>query len=86
MNTLKQFFFFDEYITPKILKFLFWISVVVILFINIPLFIASFSAYGAGFFAGLTTLISMVLQIIGAKVLAELTLVLFRIEQNTRNK
>jgi len=73
-------------LTPKVLKFLFWISVVVILFVNIPLSIAAFSGYTGGFFEGVMALISMILQIIGAKVLAELTLVLFRIEQNTRNK
>lgn len=86
-DLLKSFFSFDEFITPKIIKAIFWLSVAGIVVGGL---LQTFSAvsYAYGFFGSVTAFLmgiaGIILGIVGAKVTSELIMVMFKIAENTK--
>ena len=84
---LSQFFSFDEFITPKIIKIIFWLAVIGIVIAGIGQTYYALN-YSHGFFSGLMSFVmgvgGILLSIVGAKITCELTLLLFKIAENTR--
>ncbi|MCW2294680.1 MULTISPECIES: DUF4282 domain-containing protein [Pseudomonas] len=73
--TMKNLFFFDAMLTPKIITFVYWL---LLLSVAISGLTMMFSGYGS-FLGGLGTLIG---GAIGARIWCELMIVLFKIHEN----
>lgn len=68
-NTLRQWFEFDEMITPKIIKVIYWIFLVITI-------VGGVTGMFANFFAGL---IGLVFGVIGLRVGCEMVILMFNI-------
>lgn len=77
---------FRQFVTPSIIKVLFWIGVALVSLYAVFFFIA-FAAQGGGLLvAGLIGApVMWILSVLYMRVLLEVIVVLFRIEENTRN-
>ncbi len=73
---MKDIFFFDSMLTPKIITFVYWLMLLVALVSGIT---TMFANYGGGFWAGLGIVIG---GAIGARIWCELLIVLFKIHEN----
>lgn len=73
---MRNVLFFDTMITPKIITFVYWITLICIV---VAAFSTMFSSYGGGFIQGLIVLVA---GIVGARIWCELLIVLFRINEN----
>ncbi|GAA0813293.1 DUF4282 domain-containing protein [Colwellia sp. D2M02] len=73
---MKDIFFFDSMLTPKIITFVYWLMLLSVLISGIG---TMFIGHGGGFFAGMGILIG---GAIGARIWCELLIVLFKIHAN----
>lgn len=73
---MKDFFFFNSMITPKIITFIYWLMMLGALISGIA---TMFTPYGGGFFAGLGIII---FGVIGSRIWCEFVIVLFKIHGN----
>tara|TARA_R110000787_G_scaffold12692_2_gene40817 strand:+ start:1198 stop:1461 length:264 start_codon:yes stop_codon:yes gene_type:complete len=73
---MKDIFFFDSMLTPKIITFVYWLMLLGALFSGLG---SMFTEYGDGFFSGLAIIIA---GAIGARIWCELLIVLFKIHEN----
>ena len=73
---MKDIFFFDSMLTPKIITFVYWLMLLGALVSGIT---TMFANYGGGFWAGLGIVIG---GAIGARIWCELLIVLFKIHGN----
>ena len=77
---------FRTFITPSIVKVLFWIGVVLVSLVCIAFLIAFIAEGGAAIVVGIVVVPLMwFIYVIYTRVFLELMIVLFRIEQNTRS-
>ncbi|MBB1269938.1 DUF4282 domain-containing protein [Shewanella sp. SR44-3] len=73
---MKDIFFFDSMLTPKIITFVYWLLLLASLISGVG---TIFSQFGGGLFAGLGIIIA---GAIGARIWCELLIVLFKIHEN----
>ncbi|RKF21481.1 DUF4282 domain-containing protein [Alginatibacterium sediminis] len=73
---MKQIFFFDSMLTPKIITFVYWILLVSAVISGL---ITMFNGYQSNVFGGL---MMMVGGVVGARIWCELMIVLFKIHEN----
>lgn len=73
---MKDVFFFDSMLTPKIITFVYWVLLLGILVSGLS---AMFTQSGGGFLAGLGII---VFGAIGTRIWCELLIVLFKIHGN----
>jgi hypothetical protein len=73
---MKDIFFFDSMLTPKIITFVYWLMLLGALLSGIT---TMFANYGGGFWAGLGIVVG---GVIGARIWCELLIVLFKIHEN----
>jgi len=73
---MKDVFFFDSMLTPKIITFVYWLMLLGSLFSGLG---TMFTDYGGGFLAGLGIII---FGAIGSRIWCELLIVLFKIHEN----
>lgn len=74
---MKNIFFFDSMLTPKIITFVYWLALFSAITSGI---FTMFSNYG-GFFSGLGII---VFGCVGARIWCELLIVLFKINENLK--
>jgi len=78
-------FSFSDFITPKIIKVLYIIGIVLAGLVALGILASFVMAGGASILIGIIAApVAFILYVIFARVWLEITLVLFRIEQNTR--
>lgn len=73
---MKDIFFFDSMLTPKIITFVYWLMLLGTLITG---FGTMFSQHGGGLMAGLMIIVG---GTIGARIWCELLIVLFKIHEN----
>ncbi len=73
---MKDVFFFDSMLTPKIIIFIYWLGLISVVVGAIG---SMFSGYGGGFWSGLGILL---FGLIGTRIWCELLIVLFKINEN----
>ncbi|MGO2012861.1 MAG: DUF4282 domain-containing protein [Pseudoalteromonas sp.] len=73
---MKDLFFFNSMITPKIITFIYWLMLLGTLISGIA---TMFTQYGGGFIAGLGIII---FGVIGSRIWCEFVIVLFKIHGN----
>lgn len=73
---MKDIFFFDSMLTPKIITFVYWLMLLGSLISGLS---AMFTQYGGGIFSGLGIIIG---GAIGSRIWCELLIVLFKIHEN----
>ena len=73
---MKDIFFFDSMLTPKIITFIYWLLLISSLVSGLA---SMFTEYGGGFLAGLGIII---FGAIGSRIWCELLIVLFKIHEN----
>lgn len=73
---MKDIFFFDSMLTPKIITFVYWLLLLGCLISGVT---TIFSQFGGGLFAGLGIMIA---GAIGSRIWCELLIVLFKIHEN----
>lgn len=73
---MKNLFFFDSMLTPKIITFVYWLMLIGSVFSGLA---SMFTQYGGGFIAGLFIII---FGVIGSRIWCELLIVLFKIHEN----
>lgn len=73
---MKDIFFFDSMLTPKIITFVYWLMLIISIVSGIG---TMFNEYGGGFFVGLGIIIG---GAIGSRIWCELLIVLFKIHEN----
>lgn len=73
---MKDIFFFDSMLTPKIITFVYWLMLVGSLISGLG---TIFTQYGGGLFAGLGIIIG---GFIASRIWCELLIVLFKIHEN----
>jgi Domain of unknown function (DUF4282) len=88
---LGDLFSFDKKIAPSIIKPIYWIGLVLIVFVNVVYFFAGFGRLFTGeFFAGvwdmLAAIVTVVFGVLGLRVATELCLAVFEIhDKSTSN-
>ncbi|APD49904.1 DUF4282 domain-containing protein [Francisella hispaniensis] len=75
VNFLKKFISFESFLTPSIIVFIFWLSIIGVCFSGLAAF---FSGY---FIAGI---LEIILGAIFVKVFCEILIVLFKINDNLK--
>ncbi|GAC26338.1 hypothetical protein GMES_4065 [Paraglaciecola mesophila KMM 241] len=75
---MKDLFFFDSMLTPKIITVVYWLMLLAALVSGVG---TMFNSYGGGFFAGAGILIA---GAVGARIWCELLIVLFKIHENLK--
>ncbi|EGI73169.1 MULTISPECIES: DUF4282 domain-containing protein [Pseudoalteromonas] len=73
---MKDIFFFDSMLTPKIITFVYWLILIGTLISGVT---TMFAKYGGGFISGLAIIVG---GAIGARIWCELLIVLFKIHEN----
>lgn len=73
---MKDIFFFDSMLRPKIIIFIYWLGLISVVIGAIG---SMFSSYGGGFWSGLGILL---FGLNGTRVWCELLIVLFKINEN----
>jgi hypothetical protein len=73
---MKDVFFFDSMLTPKIIIFIYWLGLISVV---VGALGTMFSGYGGGFWSGLGILL---FGLIGTRIWCELLIVLFKINEN----
>lgn len=78
---MKDVFFFDSMLTPKIITFVYWLMLFTVVISGLG---AIFSGYG-GFFGNLFAGLGIIIGgAIGARIWCELLIVLFKIHDNLK--
>jgi xanthine/uracil permease len=75
---MKDVFFFDSMLTPKIITLLYWVGLISVVTCGIA---AMFGMFGAGFWSGLAILVG---GVIGTRLWCELLIVMFKINENLK--
>lgn len=79
---MRDVFFFDAMLTPKIITFVYWL---LLLFAVISGIGAMFGGYdGISFFKFIMGIVIMVCGAVGARIWCELLIVLFKINENIK--
>lgn len=78
---MKDLFFFDSMITPKIITFVYWLILFLVVVAGVGIM---FSGYGFSFEMFFTGLFTILGGAIGARIWCELMIVLFKIHENTK--
>ena len=73
---MKDVFFFDSMLTPKIIIFIYWLGLISVVVGAVG---TMFSGYGGGFWSGLCILL---FGLLGTRIWCELLIVLFKINEN----
>ena len=73
---MKNIFFFDSMLTPKIITFVYWLMLLGSVIGGVS---TMFNSYSGGFWMGLVTLVG---GVIFARIWCELLIVLFKIHEN----
>lgn len=77
-------FSFSEFITPRIIKLLFVLAIIIAAIVALVLFVGGIAKGGPGaFLAIILAPVSFLLYVIGARVWLEVIMVMFRIADNT---
>ena len=86
-SVIKNFFSFDSFVTPRIIKILFWLTIAALSIMSLIEIGNGFGmmeySVSAGFGAILLSIGKFIIGVILTKVTCELTLVLFKIAENT---
>lgn len=75
---MKDLFFFDSMLTPKIITFVYWLMLLAAVASGVT---SMFTPYSGGFIIGLVILIA---GVIAARIWCELLIVLFKIHDNLK--
>lgn len=75
---MKDLFFFESMLTPKIITFVYWLMLLAVIIASIGVMAAPFPG---AFFAGLVALVA---SVIFTRVWCELLIVLFKIHENSQ--
>ncbi|AFN79711.1 DUF4282 domain-containing protein [Stutzerimonas nitrititolerans] len=75
---MKDIFFFDSMLTPKIITLLYWIGLIGVIIGGIAVM---FGVFGGGFWSGLAILVG---GLIGTRLWCELLIVMFKINENLK--
>lgn len=81
---MKNIFFFDAMLTPKIITVVYWLMLVGVVISGLGIIFASFGAYSGGGMMFLGGLATIVFGAIGVRIWCELLIVLFKINDNIR--
>ena len=73
---MKDIFFFDSMLTPKIITFVYWLMLLGSISAGLS---SMFAEYGGGFLAGIGIIVG---GAIGSRIWCELLIVLFKIHEN----
>lgn len=79
MNFLKKLLSFDEFITPAIIKILYYISAVIVIIWGLYLLFTSFGYFGSGVSQLIAGLLTIIIGPVLVKVYFEILIVLFKI-------
>nr|MBF0685275.1 DUF4282 domain-containing protein [Pseudomonas sp.] len=75
---MKDIFFFDSMLTPKIITLLYWVGLVSVI---VGAVAVMFGIFGGGFWSGLAILVG---GLIGTRLWCELLIVMFKINENLK--
>lgn len=79
---VKDLFYFDSMLTPKIITFVYWVSLAMVVFFGL---ISMFGGYGGLTFGKfLWGLFTIVAGGVGTRISCELLIVLFKIHENIK--
>lgn len=79
---MKNIFFFDSMLTPKIITFVYWMLLLLAVFAGFGSMFAGFGGFSFGkFIAGIAVMIA---GAVGARIWCELLIVLFKINDNMK--
>lgn len=76
--TVRNIFFFDSMLTPKLITFIYWLLMLAVVLGGI---LTMFNRFYGGFLQGL---LIIVFGLIGVRIWCELLIVIFKIEENGR--
>ena len=79
---MKEFFLFNEMITPRIITFIYWLLLLMAFVGGVSVMFTGYGGFTFGRF--LTGLFTMAIGALGARVWSELLIVLFKINDNLR--
>ena len=79
---MKEFFLFNEMITPRIITFIYWLLLIGAIVVGLSVMFGGFSRYSSGSFSG--GVLTMAVGVLGARIWSELLIVLFKINDNLR--
>ena len=76
---MRNVFFFDSMLTPKIITVVYWLALLAVLFFGLSVMFGGYGGFTAAkFFMGLVYIIA---GAIGARIYAELLIVLFKMNE-----
>ncbi|MGK9066894.1 DUF4282 domain-containing protein [Stutzerimonas chloritidismutans] len=75
---MKDIFFFDAMLTPKIITLLYWAGLLAVIVCGVA---AMFGVFGGGLWSGLAILVG---GLIGTRLWCELLIVMFKINENLK--
>ena len=73
----RQILFFDEMLTPKLIRLAYWLGLLAVVWITIG------DLFSNGFFGFFETIVQFVIGVIVVRVAAELVMVLFKLHDNS---
>lgn len=80
---MREFFFFDSMITPKVITFVYWLLLAGVVIVSLAGLVSAFGAMRYSVWAGLGSLVLVpvgaVLGVVAARMYCELMIVLFRV-------
>ncbi|MDY0022690.1 DUF4282 domain-containing protein [Arenimonas caeni] len=80
---MREFFFFDSMITPKVITFVYWLLLAAVALGGLMGVFSAFGTMKYSVWAGLGSLVlvpvGVILGVIGARIYCELMIVLFRV-------
>lgn len=80
---MREFFFFDSMITPKVITFVYWLLLVGVVIVSLAGVVSAFGMMRYSVWGGLGSLIAVpfvaVLGVVVARMYCELMIVLFRV-------
>lgn len=77
---MRQLLYFDAMLTPKIITFVYWLALVLVVLTGLGMMFAG----GLGFFKFLTGLVAIAAGAVGARIWCEILIVIFKIHENIR--
>lgn len=75
---MKDIFFFDAMLTPKIITLLYWAGLLAVIICGVA---AMFGVFGGSFWSGLAILVG---GLVGTRLWCELLIVMFKINENLK--
>ncbi|WP_036543899.1 DUF4282 domain-containing protein [Nitrincola lacisaponensis] len=81
---MKNIFFFDAMLTPKIITIVYWLLLAGVVITGLGMIFGSFNAYYGGGMMFLGGLATIIFGSIGVRIWCELLIVLFKINDNIR--